>query len=134
MKTSSSIRKFLITGSVLAGVMLTGQSAMAQMEGVYKSDAGDGCTLTISQINIPEPQFGDAYFRLESRGVAACMWDGVGISQSTNMAGSYVTLPPVFNRVYLSVKQLFGPTSPKIEIVQRNEAGEHLITVTYTRQ
>jgi hypothetical protein len=134
MKTSSSIRKFLITGSVLAGVMLTGQSAMAQIEGVYKSDAGDECTLTISQINIPEPQFGDAYYRLESRGVAACMWDGVGISQSTNMAGSYVTLPPVFNRVYLSVKQLFGPTSPKIEIVQRNEAGEHLITVTYTRQ
>lgn len=134
MKTSSSIRKFLITGSVLAGVMLTGQSAMAQIEGVYKSDAGDECTLTISQINIPEPQFGDAYYRLESRGVAACMWDGVGISQSTNMAGSYVTLPPVFNRVYLSVKQLFGPSSPKIEIVQRNEAGEHLITVTYTRQ
>lgn len=134
MKTSSSIRKFLITGSVLASVMLTGQSAMAQIEGVYKSDAGDECTLTISQINIPEPQFGDAYYRLESRGVAACMWDGVGISQSTNMAGSYVTLPPVFNRVYLSVKQLFGPTSPKIEIVQRNEAGEHLITVTYTRQ
>lgn len=134
MKTSSSIRKFLITGSVLAGMMLTGQSALAQMEGVYKSDAGDDCTLTITQINIPEPQFGDAYYRLESRGVAACMWDGVGISQSTSMAASYITLPPVFNRAYLHVKQLFGPTSPKIEIVQRNEAGEHLITVTYTRQ
>jgi len=134
MKTSSSIRKFLITGGLMAGAMLTGQSALAQIEGVYKSDAGDDCLLTISQINIPEPQFGDAYYRIESRGVAACMWDGVGISQSTNMAGSYITLPPVFNRVYFSVKQLFGPTSPKIEVVQRNEAGEHLITVTYTRQ
>lgn len=134
MKTSSSIRKVMITGSLLAGVMLTGQSAMAQIEGVYKSDGSDGCTLTITPINIPAPQFGDAYYRMESRGVAACMWDGVGISQSTNMAGSYITLPPVFNRVYLSVKQLFGPTSPKIEIVQRNEAGEHLITATYTRE
>lgn len=133
MKTSSSIRKFMITGSLMAGVLFAGQ-AMAQVDGVYKSDGGDDCTLTITPINIEPPQFGDGYFRMESRGKAACMWDGVGMSQSTNLVGSYITLPPVFNRVYLTVKWLFGPTSPKIEMIQRNEQGEVLLTATYTRQ
>jgi hypothetical protein len=62
------------------------------------------------------------------------MWDGVGISMSTNLAGSYITLPPVHNRVYFNVKWMFGPTSPKIEMVQRNEAGEQILAMTYTRQ
>lgn len=121
-------------GLLIAGLLLGSQSALAQMEGVYISDIGDNCTLTISQINIPDPQFGDAYYRIESRGVAACMWDGVGISQSTNLVGAYVTLPPVFNKVYITTKWMFGPTSPKIEMVQHNAQGEHLLTVTYTRQ
>jgi hypothetical protein len=62
------------------------------------------------------------------------MWDGVGISMSTNLAGSYITLPPVHNRVYFNVKWMFGPTRPKIEMVQRNEAGEQILAMTYTRQ
>jgi hypothetical protein len=53
---------------------------------------------------------------------------------STNLAGSYITLPPVHNRVYFNVKWMFGPTSPKIEMVQRNEAGEQILAMTYTRQ
>lgn len=129
-----SIRKSLAMGSLAASMAFAGQSALAQIEGEYKSDGGDDCALSVTQINIPAPQFGDAYFRIESRGIAACMWDGVGISHSTNLAGSYITLPPVHNRIYFYVKWLFGPSSPKIEMVQRNEAGEHVITATYTRQ
>lgn len=108
--------------------------AAAQIEGVYHSDIGDDCVLTITEINIPSPQFGDGYYRIESRGKAACMWDGAGMGVSTNLVGGYVTLPPVFNKVYISAKWLFGPTSPKVEMVQRNEAGELLLTGTYTRQ
>jgi len=122
--------------SAVAGVALSFMApvALAQIEGVYVSDAGDECTLTITEINIPEPQFGDGYYRVESRGKAACMWDGVGMGQSTNLVGGYVTLPPVFNRVYITAKWLFGPTSPKVEMVQTNEAGEVLMSSTYTRQ
>jgi hypothetical protein len=134
MTTKFNVRKCLAISSVAAAMVLAGQSALAQIEGEYKSDGGDDCALSITSINIPAPKFADAYYRIESRGVAACMWDGVGISNSTNLAGSYITLPPVHNRVYFSVKWLFGPTSPKIEMVQRNEAGEHVITATYTRQ
>lgn len=121
-------------GLVVAGLLLISQAGLAQIEGVYKSDVGDNCTLTITQINIPNPQFGDAYYRIESRGVAACMWDGVGISHSTNLVGAYVTLPPVFNKVYITTRWMFGPTSPKIEMEQHNAKGEHLLTATYTRQ
>ncbi|MDO8909199.1 MAG: hypothetical protein Q7W55_11970 [Pseudohongiella sp.] len=134
MTTKFNVRKCLAISSVAAAMVLAGQSALAQIEGEYKSDGGDDCALSITAINIPAPKFADAYYRIESRGVAACMWDGVGISHSTNLAGSYITLPPVHNRVYFSVKWLFGPTSPKIEMVQRNEAGEYVITATYTRQ
>lgn len=134
MTTKFNIRKFLTISSFATAMVFSGQAALAQIEGEYKSDGGDNCDLSITSINIPAPKFGDAYFRIESRGVAACMWDGVGISHSTNLAGSYITLPPVHNRVYFYVKWMFGPTSPKIEMVQRNEAGEHVITQTYTRQ
>ena len=134
MTIKSNIRKYLAVSSFAAATALAGQSALAQIEGEYISDGGDDCALSITAINIPAPKFADAYFRIESRGVAACMWDGVGISHSTNLAGSYITLPPVHNRVYFYVKWMFGPSSPKIEMVQRNEAGEHVITQTYTRQ
>jgi len=121
-------------GLFVAGLLLASQAGFAQIEGVYNSDVGDNCTLTITQINIPDPQFGDAYYRIESRGIAACMWDGVGISQSTNLVGAYVTLPPVFNKVYITTRWMFGPTSPKIEMLQHNAQGELLLTATYTRQ
>jgi len=129
------IRKSFLQKTLLVSSLLFGsQMALAQIEGVYISDSGDDCVLTISEINIPAPKFADAYYRIESRGVAACMWDGVGISISTNLAGAYVTLPPVHNRVNIHAKWLFGPTSPKIEMEQRNAAGEHLLTGTFTRQ
>lgn len=129
------IRKSVIQKTLLVSSLLFGsQAALAQIEGVYKSNNGDECIVTISEINIPAPKFGDAYYRIESRGVAACMWDGVGISISTNLAGAYVTLPPVHNRVNIHAKWLFGPTSPQVEIMQRNADGEHLITGTFTRQ
>tara|TARA_R110002072_G_scaffold4663_8_gene32626 strand:- start:1939 stop:2343 length:405 start_codon:yes stop_codon:yes gene_type:complete len=134
MKSMSGKQKLLRNGLVAAGLLLASQVSMAQIEGVYHSDAGDDCVLTISEINIAPPKFGDGYYRVESRGKAACMWDGVGMGQSTNLVGGYVTLPPVFNRVYISAKWLFGPTSPKIEMVQKNEAGEILLTATYSRQ
>jgi hypothetical protein len=121
-------------GVLTAGLLAMSHSAMAQIEGVYHSDVGDDCVLTISEINIPAPKFGDGYYRVESRGKAACMWDGVGMGQSTNLVGGYVTLPPVFNRVYISAKWLFGPTSPKVEMIQTNEQGEVLLKGTYTRQ
>jgi hypothetical protein len=124
MKTKSASTKWISSAIVAAGLITVSQLSLAQIEGVYNSDAGDECVLTISEINIPSPQFGDAYYRVESRGRAACMWDGVGMGQSTNLVGGYVTLPPVFNRVYISAKWLFGPTSPKVEMVQTNEAGE----------
>lgn len=130
MKLPTALRNTLLAG----GLLLGSQAAMAQIEGVYMSDSGDDCLVTITEINIPAPKFGDAYYRIESRGIAACMWDGVGISISTNLAGAYVTLPPVHNRVNIHAKWLFGPTSPKIEIVQRNADGEHLVTGTFTRQ
>ncbi len=130
MINRSTLQKTLLVTSLLLG----SQTALAQIEGVYKSDSGDDCIVTISEINIPAPKFGDAYYRIESRGVAACMWDGVGISISTNVTGAYVTLPPVHNRVSINAKWLFGPTSPKIEIEQRNAAGEHVLTGTFTRQ
>lgn len=130
MIIKSTLQKTLLLSSLLFG----SQAALAQMEGVYKSDGGDDCILTISEINIPVPKFGDGYYRIESRGVAACMWDGVGISISTKLTGGYVTLPPVHNRVSINVNWLFGPTSPKIEMVQRNAAGEHVLTGTFTRQ
>lgn len=130
MIKKSTLQKTLLVTSLLFG----SQTALAQIEGVYKSDSGDDCIVTISEINIPAPKFGDAYYRIESRGVAACMWDGVGISISTNLTGGYVTLPPVHNRVSINAKWLFGPTSPKIEIEQRNAAGEHVLTGTFTRQ
>lgn len=134
MITKTRFTKFLGISGLAAGLLFAGQSAFAQIDGVYKSDQGDNCELTITAINIPTPKFAEAYWRIESRGVAACMWDGVGISMSTNLAGSYITLPPVHNRVYFNVKWMFGPSSPKIEMVQRNEAGEQIIAVTYTRQ
>lgn len=130
MKLPTALRITLLAG----GLLLSSQAAMAQIEGVYISDSGDDCLVTITEINIPAPKFGDAYYRIESRGIAACMWDGVGISISTNLAGAYVTLPPVHNRVNIHAKWLFGPTSPKVEIVQRNAEGEHLVTGTFTRQ
>lgn len=129
------IKKSILQKTLLvSGLLFGSQTALGQMEGVYTSDSDDGCIVTISEINIPAPKFGDAYYRIESRGIAACMWDGVGISISTNLAGAYVTLPPVHNRVNIHAKWLFGPTSPKIEIEQRNAAGEHLLTGTFTRQ
>lgn len=134
MNKKSNLRKFLALSTLTTGLLLAAQSSLAQVDGMYKSDGGDNCDLSITPINIPAPQFADAYFRIESRGVAACMWDGVGISHSTNLAGAYITLPPVHNRVYFYIKWLFGPSSPKIEVVQRNEAGELVITQTYTRQ
>ncbi|ALO45991.1 hypothetical protein [Pseudohongiella spirulinae] len=134
MSVRLSKQGLIKAGILTAGLMAFGQGALAQIDGVYHSDAGDECVLTISEINIPAPKFGDGYFRVESRGKAACMWDGVGMGQSTYLVGGYVTLPPVFNRVYISAKWLFGPTSPKIEMVQTNEQGEVLLTATYTRQ
>ena len=134
MNTKFQIRKLLGIGGLATGLLMAGQPALAQIDGVYKSDQGDECLLTVTPINIPAPKFAEAYWRMESRGVAACMWDGVGISMSTNLAGSYITLPPVHNRVYFNVKCMFGPSSPKIEMVQRNEAGEQILAMTYTRQ
>ena len=134
MITKNRLSKLLGVVGLATGLLLAGQSAFAQIDGVYKSDQDDECVLTVSSINIPVPKFAEAYWRIESRGVAACMWDGVGISMSTNLAGSYITLPPVHNRVYFNVKWMFGPTSPKIEMVQRNEAGEQILAMTYTRQ
>ncbi|MEX0737847.1 MAG: hypothetical protein WD071_00740 [Pseudohongiella sp.] len=125
---------FVFKSLLVSSLLFAGQTALAQIEGVYKSDSDDGCMVTISEINIPAPKFGDAYYRIESRGVAACMWDGVGISISTNLAGAYITLPPVHNRVNIHARWLFGPTSPKVEIIQRNADGEHLLTGTFTRQ
>lgn len=134
MKLSFSVKKSLSKACVAAALVVIPGISMAQIEGVYHSDGGDDCVLTISEINIPQPQFGDGYYRLESRGVAACMWDGVGLGQSTNLVGGYVTVAPVFNRVYITGKWLFGPSSPKLEIMQTNEDGEALVTSTYTRQ
>lgn len=134
MNKKYGVHKFLAISALTVSMLVISQSVLAQVDGVYKSDGGDNCDLMITPINIPAPQFADAYFRIESRGVAACMWDGVGISHSTNLAGSYITLPPVHNRVYFYIKWMFGPSSPKIEMVQRNEAGELVITQTYTRQ
>jgi len=126
--------KKLTAGSLLAGALLVTQAASAQIEGVYISDGNDGCTVTITEIDIDAPRFGDAFYRLQSRGVAACMWDGTGISTSTNLAGAYVSLPPINNRVYITAKWLFGAASPQIEIEQRNAQGELILTTTYTRQ
>ena len=126
--------KKIAAGSLFAGALLLTQAASAQIEGVYVSDGDDACTLTITEIDIDAPRFGDAFYRLQSRGVAACMWDGTGISTSTNLAGAYVSLPPINNRVYITAKWLFGAASPQIEIEQRNAQGEHILTSTYTRQ
>ncbi len=126
--------KKIAAGSLFAATVLLAGVASAQMEGVYVSDGDDACNVTISEINIDTPRFGDAFYRIQSRGVAACMWDGVGIATSTNLAGAYVSLPPTNNRVYITAKWLFGAASPQIEIEQRNANGEHILTRTYTRQ
>lgn len=117
-----------------AGLLFFSQHGLAQIAGVYVSDGDDGCRLTITEMDEPAPQFGDMYFRLESRGVAACMWDGVGLSTSTNLAGAYVSLPPTNNRVFFTIRQLFGPMSPQIEVIQRNSEGAKILERTYSRE
>lgn len=134
MKLSFPAKQSLAKACLAAALVVIPGVSMAQIEGVYHSDAGDDCIMTITEINIPAPKFGDGYYRVESRGKAACMWDGVGMGQSTHLVGGYVTLPPVFNRVYISANWMFGPTSPKVEMIQKNEAGEILLQATYTRQ
>ncbi|MDT8429396.1 MAG: hypothetical protein RQ757_11580 [Pseudomonadales bacterium] len=126
-------RRFTMAMFFVAASFST-HEALAQIEGVYHSDGGDDCTLTISAMDEPEAKFGDAFYRLESRGLAACMWDGAGLSSSTNLVGGYVSLPPVNNRVYFTIKWLFGPSSNSIEIEQRNPDGGLLLKSTYTRQ
>lgn len=125
--------KFAAAGTIAATLAFS-HAASAQIEGVYVSDGSDECLVTITEINIDAPRFGDAFYRIESRGVAACMWDGVGLATSTNLVGGYVSLPPIHNRVYITAKWLFGAASPQIEIEQRNSDGEHILTRTYTRQ
>jgi hypothetical protein len=127
------VLKKLGGGLAVAALFYSG-SVMAQMEGVYVSDAADGCTLTITEIDLDTPRFGDARFALSSRGVAACMWDGVGIASSTNLAGAYISLPPTHNRVFIYARWLFGLASPQIEITQRNAEGQVILQNTYTRQ
>lgn len=117
-----------------SGALLLAQQGFAQIAGEYVSDGSDGCRLVITEVDTDEPRFGEAFYRLSSRGVAACMWDGIGISTSTNVAGAYVSLPPTNNRVFITVTQLYGPSSPQIRLVQQNESGEEIQSQTYTRQ
>jgi len=124
----------ITSAGMIAATLAFSHMASAQIEGVYVSDGSDECRVTITEINIDPPRFGDAFYRIASRGVAACMWDGVGLATSTNLAGAYVSLPPINNRVYITAKWLFGAASPQIEIEQRNSDGEHILTRTYTRQ
>ncbi len=129
-----SISRRIASAAAAAALLAFSQHGIAQMEGVYVSQGTDECRLTITEMQDPSPQFGDRYFRLESRGVAACMWDGAGISTSTNLAGAYVSLPPTDNRVFFTLRWLFGPASPTIEMVQRNSDGEVILERTYARQ
>lgn len=117
-----------------AGVLFFAQGALAQVEGEYVSDGADACELEVTELELEEPRFGDAFYRFRSRGVAACMWDGIGIAASTTVSGAYVSLPPTDNRVYITMELLYGPRSPQIEIVQRNENGEEINRQVYTRQ
>lgn len=117
-----------------AGALLFAQQSLAQIEGTYVSDGEDGCNLEVTEVDVEEPRFGEAFYRFRSRGVAACMWDGIGISTSTTVAGAYVSLPPNDSRVFITMKLLYGPASPQIEIEQRNDDGTEILTQTYTRQ
>ncbi|MEX1198367.1 MAG: hypothetical protein WEB57_10975 [Pseudohongiellaceae bacterium] len=117
-----------------AGVLFFAQGALAQVEGEYVSDGADECELVVTQLDLEEPRFGDAFYRFRSRGVAACMWDGIGIATSTTVAGAYVSLPPTNNRVYITMRLLYGPNSPQVEVVQLNQEGEEINRQVYSRQ
>lgn len=125
-----------LAGSLLVGLMAMGvaQASMAQIDGVYKSDGTDGCTITITKIDMPSPQFGDAYWRIESRGLSSCMWDSVGISHSTDVVGGTISLPPISPRGLLHMKWSFGPASKQVELKQLGVDGVMLAEQTYTRQ
>lgn len=123
-----------LTAMLSAGALLFAHAGLAQIDGQYVSDGEDQCQLEVIELDLEEPRFGDAFYRFRSRGVAACMWDGVGISTSTAVAGAYVSLPPTNNRVYITMELLFGPRSPTVELTQRNANGEVINTQTYTRQ
>ncbi|MGM0633589.1 MAG: hypothetical protein ACQETO_10530 [Pseudomonadota bacterium] len=123
-----------LTAMLSAGALLFAHAGLAQIQGEYVSDGEDECQLEVTELDLEEPRFGDAFYRFRSRGVAACMWDGIGISTSNSVAGAYVSLPPTNNRVYITMELLFGPSSPQVEITQRNGEGEVINTQSYTRQ
>jgi len=123
-----------VSALLSAATLLFVQAGLAQIAGEYVSDGADGCELEVTELDLEEPRFGDMFYRFRSRGVAACMWDGIGISSSNTVAGAYVSLPPTNNRVYITMNLLYGPRSPQIEIVQLNEHGEQINKQSYTRQ
>lgn len=125
-----------LAGSILVGLMALGaaQVSMAQIDGIYKSDGTDGCTITITKIDTQKPQFGDGYWRIESRGLSSCMWDSVGISHSTEVVGGTISLPPLSPRGLLHLKWSFGPASSQVELTQVSTEGSILAEQTYTRQ
>lgn len=123
-----------LSAMLSAGVLFFAQGALAQVQGEYVSEGADACELEVTALDLEEPRFGDAFYRFRSRGVAACMWDGIGIATSTTVAGAYVSLPPTNNRVYITMRLLYGPSSPQIEIVQVNGDGEEINRQVYDRQ
>lgn len=123
--------KRIIMGCTL---MAAAQLSLAEIAGTYSVDTANACTITIMPIDIPKPQFGDGYWRIESRGPASCMWDSVGISHSTEVVGGTISLPPLSPRGLVHLKWVFGPNSNQVDVVQISPAGVVLDSVSYMRQ
>ncbi|MDX1490525.1 MAG: hypothetical protein R3332_04525 [Pseudohongiellaceae bacterium] len=124
------------TKSILLGCALMGaaQLSMAEIAGKYMSEGEDACTITITPLDVPTPQFGDAFWRVESRGPASCMWDAAGNSHSTELVAGSISLPPLSPRGLVHLKWVFGPGSNQVDVKFINADGNVLATQKYMRQ
>lgn len=123
--------KNIILGCAL---MAAAQLSMAQIPGTYTNDAKDACTLTITPVEAATPQFGDGFWLIQSRGLASCMWDSVGISHSTELVGGTISLPPLSPRGLVHLKWVFGPGSNQVDMQQIGVDGKLLPVISYMRQ
>ena len=69
MNTKFQIRKLLGIGGLATGLLMAGQPALAQIDGVYKSDQGDECLLTVTPDQYSSPEICRS---LLAHGVARC--------------------------------------------------------------
>ena len=89
------------------------------------------CTLNITSLS-DHPKYGDDIFQLESSGVGACTWSGIGLSKSYAITAGIVTSGGA--GAFVRITFPFGPAGNQLNIVSYNLDGTSRNNESFTRQ